>query len=190
VNPILNKFSTSFFCVLVSIFFISLSSFSANAGELSLSVGQGSSRWSFKDGELTPAAYRIAYIHPTDWEWSFASDHTLRVELELAAHHWRDPFLEKSKTGVIVNPMWRYYIPVMDQELYFGIGIGLAYTNDDKWMDRQLGSRLLFEDKFEFGVKLFKRHRISVSINHYSNAKLADINHGANVQYINYAYQF
>jgi len=187
---ILINFCKLIYCVVFLSFFAMLAPNFANAGELSLSVGEGSSRWSFKDGELTPASYRLAYIHPTELEWGFATDHTLRLELEFGVHHWRDPFLKKSKSGVIVNPMWRYYIPVMDQELYFGVGIGLAYTNSDRWMDRQLGYRLLFEDKFEVGMKLFKRHRLSLSINHYSNAKLADINHGANVHYINYAYQF
>lgn len=176
--------------MLFALFFASLFSPVADAGELGLSFGEGASRWSFTGGELSAKAYRIVYIHATDWQWSFASDHTLRLELEFAAHHWKDEWLDKSKTGVIVNPMWRYYIPVLEQELYMGIGIGLAYTNDDKWMDRQLGSRLLFEDRFEVGMKLFKRHRLSFSVNHYSNAKLADINHGANVHYFNYAYQF
>jgi hypothetical protein len=54
-------------------------------------------------------------------------------------------------------------------------------------MDRKLGSRLLFEDKFEVGAVLFNLHRVSFSVNHYSNANLADINHGANVLYLNYA---
>ncbi len=169
-----------------------LSPHHSSAGELSVSYGEGASRWSFPvGGELTPEAFRIGYIHPTELSWNFATDHTLRLELEFAAHHWKDTFRnQRSKTGVIFNPMWRYYIPVFEQELYFGIGIGLAYTNSDIWMDRQLGSRLLFEDKFEVGVKIFKRHRLSFSVNHYSNAKLANINHGANVHYINYAYQF
>lgn len=163
----------------------------ANAGEISLSWGEGSSRWSFRvGGELKPDAYRIAYIHPTNWKWDFASGHILQVELEFGIHRWEDPFLDKAKNGILVNPMWRYYIPVFKQELYFGAGIGLAYTSSDRWMDRQLGSRLLFEDKFEIGMTLFKRHRLSFSINHYSNAQLADINHGANVHYLNYAYKF
>lgn len=162
----------------------------ANAGELSLSWGEGSSRYSFRNGgEITPDAFRVAYIHSTDWEWKFSTDHTLRVELEFAAHHWKDPFLKDPKNGVIFNPMWRYYIPVLTQEVYFGVGIGLAYTSSDEWMDRKLGSRLLFEDKFEVGITISKQHRVSFSINHYSNAKLADRNHGANVYYFNYAYR-
>lgn len=162
----------------------------ASAGELSFSWGEGSSRWSFiETGESTPDAVRIGYIHTSDWQWSFVDDHSLKVELEVGAHHWKDAVLNESKSGVFLNPMWRYYIPLFDQELYFGAGIGLAYTNDDEWMDRELGSRFLFEDKFEIGMKLAERHRISFSINHYSNANIADVNHGANVYYFNYAFR-
>jgi len=188
VNSVLAK--TPLYSVLLTVFFICFFDHSASAGELSLSWGEGSSRYSFNvGGEITPDAVRIAYIHPTDWEWNITTNHKLRVELEFGVHYWKDPFLKEPKNGIIFNPMWRYYIPILKQELYFGIGIGLAYTSSDKWMDRQLGSRLLFEDKFEVGIKLLTRHKFSVSINHYSNAKLADINHGANVYYFNYAYQ-
>lgn len=180
-----------FYPALLFVSFLCFQPHMATAGELSLSWGEGSSRYSFRvGGEKTPDAIRLAYIHPSDWEWEFASDHTLRLEFEFGLHHWKDSFLDKPKNGVVVNPMWRYYIPSFNQELYFGIGIGLAYTNSDRWMDRQLGARLLFEDKFEVGVKLLKRHRLSLSLNHYSNAQLADINHGANIYYFNYAYTF
>lgn len=155
----------------------------AHAGELSLSWGQGSSRYMFKGNkEITPDAFRIAYIHPTHIQWQ-----SIKLELEFGAHHWKDPLLKERKNGVVFNPMWRYYLPISDQSLYFGFGIGLAYTNRDQWMDRKLGSRLLFEDRFEVGAVLFDVHRVSFSLNHYSNANLADINHGANVFYLNYS---
>lgn len=159
-----------------------------SAGELSFSWGEGSSRYKFKvNGEITPDAMRIAYIHPTDWQWRFENDHKLSVEIELGGYHWKDPVLKDSKNGVVLQPMWRYFIPLYGDQLYFGIGVGLAYTDSDKWMDRKLGSRFLFEDKFEIGIKFTERHRFSFSLNHYSNANIADINHGANVYYFNYS---
>jgi hypothetical protein len=162
----------------------------ANAGEVSLSWGEGSSRYSYRvTGEATPDTLRIAYIHPTDWQWRFNSGHSLRVELEFGAYRWKDAVLNDPKNGIVLNPMWRYYIPVFDQALYLGVGVGLAYTDGDEWMDRKLGSRFLFEDKFEIGMKLAERHRLSFSVNHYSNANIADINHGANVYYFNYAFR-
>jgi hypothetical protein len=166
---------------------VSLPTFSY-AGQLNLSWGQGSSRYMFKgDKEITPDAFRLTYIHPTNIHWKTIGNQHLSLELEFGAHHWKDPLLNNAKNGLVFNPMWRYFIPVIEQTLFFGIGIGLAYSNSDQWMDRKLGSRLLFEDKFEVGAVLFNVHRVSFSVNHYSNANLADINHGANVLYLNYA---
>ncbi|MDT0593265.1 acyloxyacyl hydrolase [Glaciecola petra] len=161
------------------------------SGEFSVSVGEGKSRWYFRDrGELSSQAYRFAYIMPTKYAWTFHQTHELKLELEMGVHHWRDSWLEKSKSGVFFTPMWRYYIPALSQSLYFGLGIGLAYTDDDVLMDRELGSRFLFEDKFELGMVIAQKHRVSLSVNHYSNANIADINHGVNYYFVNYAFNF
>ncbi|WP_395341610.1 acyloxyacyl hydrolase [Ningiella sp. W23] len=158
--------------------------------EISLSVAEGKSRWDFPNrGQLNSTAFRLAYVYTTDMQWQFGEDSTLRLELEAGAHHWKDPWLDEDKTGVFVNPMWRYYFTAFTQRLYFGAGIGLAYSNDDELIDRKLGSRFLFEDRLEAGIVLAKRHRVSVSVNHYSNANLADINHGVNFYFFNYAYR-
>jgi len=161
----------------------------SQAGELSVAIGEGQSRWYFRDrGELKSDAYRLTYIHKTDYSWSFFDDHVLQMELEAGVHKWRDPWLDNDKYGAVINPMWRYYVPVFGQSVYAGVGIGLSYNNDDQLMDRKLGSRLLFEDRFELGIILAKKHRLSISVNHYSNANLADINHGINYYFVNYAY--
>jgi lipid A 3-O-deacylase len=139
------------------------------------------------DKEITPDAFRLAYIYPTDYQWHFNDNQKIALELEVGLHHWKDPLLDKSKNGVMVNPMWRYFISHGDHAVFIGLGIGLAYTNDKFWMDRQLGSRWLFEDRLEVGTVIFSKHRISFSLNHYSNANITDINHGANVHYLNYS---
>lgn len=173
---------------LSSLIILCIFSPTAESGELSISWGQGSSRYMFKgDKEITPDAFRIAYIYPTKFNWQFENGHQLKLDLEAGAHHWKDPLLNKAKNGFMINPMWRYYLPIFEQPFYVGFGIGLTYTNDDKWMDRKLGSRLLFEDRIEIGAVLFNSHRLSFSLNHYSNANIAGINHGANVFYLNYA---
>lgn len=167
------------------------SGFDLFSGEFSLSVGEGKSRWYFRDrGELKSQAYRFAYIMPTKYKWTFNQTHDLKLELEMGVHHWRDPWLENTKNGAFFTPMWRYYIPAFSHSLYFGLGIGLAYTNDDVLIDRELGSRFLFEDKFEAGIVIAQKHRISLSVNHYSNANIADINHGVNYYFVNYAFAF
>lgn len=56
-------------------------------------------------------------------------------------------------------------------------------------MDRKLGSWLLFENRLKIGTVLFDSHQVYFILNHYSNADIADIadiNHGANVFYLNY----
>jgi hypothetical protein len=154
----------------------------------SLSWGQGSSRYMFKgDKEITPDAFRLAYVESTDYQWRFGDNQIIKLELEFGLHHWKDPLLEKAKNGLMLNPMWRYFYSFGDHAVYAGIGIGLAYTDDRFWMDRKLGSRWLFEDRLEVGALIFTKHRMSFSLNHYSNANIADINHGANVFYLNYA---
>lgn len=174
-----------YFALLACSFYPSTS----NAGEISVSLGEGTSRWYFPGrGELPSRGLRVGYIHPTEYKWDFAHNTYIKLELEFGAHRWTDSWLDKDKYGVYINPMWRYYVPVFDQEIYFGAGIGLAHTSDDTLLDRKLGSRNLFEDKFEAGIIIAKKHRFSLSVNHYSNAKLADINHGVNFYYINYAY--
>ncbi|MFC4699684.1 acyloxyacyl hydrolase [Glaciecola siphonariae] len=165
---------------------------SAIAGEVSLGYGEGESRWFFpnRGGQLKTESIRLTYIHDTGYQWNFFETHALKLELEAGMHYWRDPFLEDDKYGAILTPMWRYYVPIYDHALYLGGGIGITYNSDDELIDRKLGSRLLFEDRLELGLILFKKHRLSVSVNHYSNANIADINHGVNYYFVNYGYRF
>lgn len=164
---------------------------SAYSAEISVTLGEGKSRWYFRDrGELESRSIRIAYIHETEYKWDFFQSHTLKLELEGGAYHWEDPLLDDNKVGVFITPMWRYYAPFFSQKVYAGLGIGLSYTNDDELLDRKLGSRLLFEDRFEAGIILAERHRISFGVNHYSNANLANINHGVNYFFLSYGFKF
>lgn len=88
-----------------------------------------------------------------------------------------------------VVPMFRHYWQVNNLEIFAGLGIGIAALDSDKWMDRQLGSQLQFEDKFEVGLR-FQNHQLSFNLSHFSNADLADINHGVNVYQLGYAVYF
>ncbi|MEM0911120.1 MAG: acyloxyacyl hydrolase [Pseudomonadota bacterium] len=158
--------------------------------ELSVSVGEADSRFSFPEqGKITSDTYRLGFIVDTGYSWQFFENQTLKLELETGVHRWEDALLENNKTGAYLTPMWRYYFERDKFSPYIAIGVGASYTDDDEFMDRKLGSRLLFEDRFEVGAVLYDVHRISLSINHYSNADLADINHGVNLYYLNYAYR-
>ncbi len=175
-----------------TILFLLFASFSGVGAtqELSVSVGEANSRFSFPgQGELSSDTYRLGLIYKTDFAWQLFRNQTLKLELETGLHRWEDVFRENNKTGAYITPMWRYYFEYENFQPYVAIGIGLSYTNDGLFMDRELGSRFLFEDRFEAGFKIFEDHRISFSVNHYSNADLADINHGVNLYYVNYAYR-
>lgn len=162
---------------------------SAYAHEFSLSGGQAYSRWTFQDGKMDSTTYRVGYISPSVSQWDF-DGFRLKVELETGVHFWQDDWTDEDKVGAYLNPMWRLYFPTNNTDWYIGLGVGVAYTDGDELLDRQLGSKLLFEDRFEIGSILDRKHRISLSVNHYSNANLADINHGVNLYHVNYAYKF
>ncbi|MGQ8364257.1 acyloxyacyl hydrolase [Glaciecola sp. 1036] len=169
-----------------------ISSFSlhSHAQEISISGGEAYGRWTFPNsGKLSSTVVRIGYISPALYQWNFDATR-LQLELEAGAHFWQDDWNDRDKKGIYLNPMWRLYYPVGNQQIYAGIGVGLAYSNGENLLDRQLGTHLLFEDRFEFGAILAKQHRVSLSINHYSNANFASINHGVNLFYANYAYKF
>ncbi|MDN4501682.1 acyloxyacyl hydrolase [Alteromonadaceae bacterium BrNp21-10] len=158
------------------------------AAGFTFSGGTGVSRWTLlKDKRMHPEAYRVAVVIPSTIQWQGFYDHNIQLEWEIAGHYWRDPWLDKSKHGVSFTPMFRYRIPIANQYVFIGFGVGATYIDAKQWMDRQLGSRFMFEDRFEAGLE-YAQHRLSFSVNHYSNAKLAEVNHGVNVQTINYSY--
>ena len=56
--------------------------------------------------------------------------------------------------------------------------------------DKRLGSRVLFRVALEVGVTLAERHRLSVMLDHVSNAELADENEGLDTVGLRYGYRF
>lgn len=169
------------------IFLILASPFSFADG-ISFSVGESRSRWTLAgDTEMRPSTYRLAYVKESPWQWHFFETHKLQVDWEFAYNRWNDPWRDNTIEGLVINPMFRYSIPFSHFDLFAGIGVGATYSNSQDYMDRELGSRWLFEDRLEIGVSA-NNHHISYSLNHYSNANLASINHGMNINYINYRY--
>ncbi|WP_169726077.1 acyloxyacyl hydrolase [Aestuariibacter salexigens] len=153
---------------------------------VALAWGEGSSRWTLLgDREMTPDAYRLSYISPQLISWRVATSHRIDLDAEFSAHHWNDPWRDKHVSGVSIVPMFRWHLELSEISLYAGLGIGIMFIDDDQWMDRLLGSHSQFEDKFELGLQA-GRHRLAATLSHYSNANLADINHGVNVYYVSY----
>ena len=173
--------------VFISLLLIVFST-SALADAISVANGSGVSRWTLLgDQRMRPDAYRLAYVKASDYSWSQSAINPWLLEWEFAYHKWQEPWRGEDKQGISFTPMFRYQYNLMGLPMYAGFGVGATYIDHNQWMDRQLGSRFMFEDRIELGIAL-EHHRLSYSINHYSNANLADINHGVNVQYVSYSY--
>ena len=112
-----------------------------------------------------------------------------QLDLDASIFHWEDPWLQRHISVVSLVPMFRSYWDFEPISFFVGLGIGIAALDREIWMDRELGSHLQFEDKAEVGVR-YKSHQIAIGISHFSNANLADINHGVNVVQLSYAHYF
>ena len=81
-----------------------------------------------------------------------------------------------------------------DNGFFFNIGTGLTvHSGQLESRDankKQLGSRVLFREPFEFGFAIDKQHRISIMFDHISNADLADPNEGLDTLGLRYGFQF
>ena len=67
--------------------------------------------------------------------------------------------------------------------------MGIALLSDDQIGERNLGTSLQFESRFEFGYKTTNTSS-SLNIFHYSNAGAANDNSGVNILMINLSHLF
>ena len=72
---------------------------------------------------------------------------------------------------------------------FLSSGMGIALLSDDKIGERNLGTSLQFESRFEFGYKPTNTSS-SLNIFHYSNAGAANDNSGVNILMINLSLLF
>lgn len=157
---------------------------------LQVAWGESRSRWELRRGlrKIRPDSWRLSVIKPKLTTFDVFTI-PLQLDLDVSVYHWNDPWRRRNISVASVVPMFRHYWQVNNLEIFAGLGIGIAALDSDKWMDRQLGSQLQFEDKFEVGLR-FQNHQLSFNLSHFSNADLADINHGVNVYQLGYAVYF
>jgi lipid A 3-O-deacylase len=84
--------------------------------------------------------------------------------------------------------------------IYQGLFADFSFggTVHDGWLDshdpdpeqRLMGSRLLFRESLELGVRFWDHHSLSVMLDHTSNAGLADKNQGNDDVGLRYGYHF
>ena len=155
-----------------------------------LAWGQSRSRWELNGGveNMKPDSWRISVIKPQVLQFEVFSV-PLQLDVDFSVYHWNDPWLQRHMSAVSAIPMFRYFRPVGEFEIFAGLGIGFAVLDREQWMDRQLGSRLQFEDKLELGLR-YQQHQVAMNISHISNANLADVNHGVNVYQVSYTLYF
>ena len=76
-----------------------------------------------------------------------------------------------------------------NNNFFLSSGMGIALLSDDKIGERNLGTSLQFESRFEFGYKTTNTSS-SLNIFHYSNAGAANDNSGVNILMINLSHLF
>lgn len=153
--------------------------------------GQGSSRWELDEGlrKLRPNTFRITVSYH-DWVRRNVADNWVAVlDVDNSVYHWNDTFRQRDITVVTLVPMLRIHTHWKHMQPFVGFGIGLAVLDSDNWMDREMGSHLMFEDKLEVGFR-YQSHQFTLGLSHFSNADLADINHGANIYQLGYQYRW
>ena len=76
--------------------------------------------------------------------------------------------------------------------IYLDLGIGLARMSKKEIATRQLGSKVLFEDRLGVGILLGNRRQIEIGyrVLHFSNAYLAKKNQSLNVHLLVVGYWF
>ncbi|MEZ9593112.1 acyloxyacyl hydrolase [Shewanella sp. 10N.261.52.F9] len=131
--------------------------------------------------------WRVSYSQPINHFDDFLSQYNINLRLELSAQHW-DELGSTNNHVFSLNPMFQYQWHFEPMSVYLELGIGAAYSHNTYYLDRNLGSNWLFEDKLGVGIIINQYHRLGVSIAHYSNADLANHNDGVDSISIHYGY--
>lgn len=138
-------------------------------------------------GYLKTTASRHALFWTFDNKWIDKGGTYLTWQLELASSHWNNEYFPDIH-ATSLTPVFHYVWAKEDYSIFAGGGIGITKLSADRLSSRKLGSEWLFEDKFVLGTEILDNHRLSISLNHYSNANLASENDGLSIWYINYGY--
>lgn len=84
---------------------------------------------------------------------------------------------------------WYFWGPLFTS-FDFGFSIHDGSLSSSKSGAKELGSRILFREALELGVRLTDRHTLAIRLDHSSNANLADHNEGIDNFGLVYGYRF
>jgi hypothetical protein len=130
-----------------------------------------------------------AYIAETSIKLPYLSEHNFTLDIDITTHFWQN-YYGPDLTAASITPMINYKFYKNEWQWLVRLGIGLAYVDQTRWGNREIGDNWVFEDKLEFGVMLAQKHRMTLSLKHYSNAATNSNNDGINILSLNYSYMW
>lgn len=141
---------------------------------------------SYGSGTQKLKAYRLAYIDG----WRFKSKNNRFFdgywELALTRFHKQEDMSSINVAGV-VRLKFKLLLP-----WYTDIGFGIVRLTKDQFASRDLGSKLLFEERIGLGILLGREKSLEIGyrLMHFSNGYLANSNHGLNLHLAVIGYWF
>ncbi|REL27414.1 acyloxyacyl hydrolase [Thalassotalea euphylliae] len=151
-----------------------------NAHSLYYAIGESTA----KDKSNTQ---KLGFVYHPSTEIEFLADYNLFLTLDVSAATWQNLYGPDLKTGAVI-PSFNYPSTQQDNWWYVKFGIGVAYVDQTRWGNRRLGDNWMFEDKLEFGIKVYRNHHMALSFSHYSNANTNKHNDGLNIISLLYQY--
>ncbi|WP_162618065.1 acyloxyacyl hydrolase [Shewanella halifaxensis] len=173
-------FALIFLCVILSIFAVT----SMANSSLEFAYGVVPAK---ESGSNQGDSWRLSYSHDLTMLDDFLKPYNIGLRLETSVQRW-DDVGHQANHVVSLNPVFHYLWHFEPMSIFIELGIGAAYVENSIYLDRNLGSHWLFEDKLGLGVVIKRNHKIGLFFMHYSNADLASHNDGADSIGLSYGY--
>lgn len=132
---------------------------------------------------------KYAYILETNYNIPILREYQLTLDIDFSGHFWQNLY-GPDITAASAVPLIKYKIETPLGILVSRVGIGIAYVDQVRWGNRDLGDNWMFEDKLEIGIEITHKHRIALLLQHFSNAGLNKSNDGTNLLSLNYSYHW
>lgn len=116
------------------------------------------------------------------WDWSrrwFESESGhLSGYWNLGYTWWQRGRLFDEAHSLSISPVFVYQFAGSTWRPFVEFGVGAAAFSRSRVGEQRLGSRIHFEDRIGFGVRIDERQKLILRAIHYSNAGLKDPNDG------------
>jgi hypothetical protein len=132
--------------------------------------------------------YKLDYdVMPSNWSWY---NNSLVAYMQANYAHWHtnetpvnNSFNTIAAVGVAPVLRWNFMAPTANIAPYAEASVGLAALTHNQFNNRQLGSRLLFQDMLGLGATFGASKQFFASANflHYSNASTHRNNDGITI---------